>query len=1167
MIPRQSRRASDLFTRKSLVFAFRIESFALLSTLLSQMKRIEQKVKDIVEVRSYENLVDFTADPERTFANYHFTDVTSELMAKWIDGIAGLRDGKGLTLALAGYRGVGKSHFLATLGAIVGQPELRLKITDAHVATSAQRLMRRHYPLIYVRRGTGESLTAEFIEALKPVLPSADENASVRELLSEAVVAGDLPLIIMIDTAIERTSRVARDDGPFLAEIAEAAKELNVFVGVVLDDDIAGADGVNAVISRAFAIDYLDQEHLFKVVNAFVFPKNSQMQPVLHDVYEYFRTVVPGFRWSEQRFASLYPLHPAILEVAPYVRLYVHDFALLGFASTAAERILGRPATSLISLDEVFDKSEKALRSVEELGEGFAAYDTLNEGVVNKLPVMQRLWAKLVLKALLLLSLDGRGTTAAEIAGSMLIYDEAEPEKAVANVENLIREFANALPTEVRIDPDEGRGERYAFRLTSREDLNRALAEKAGLVTGETVDMLVRRFFNERFSDSLLYSDKDPDRNAWMDCSVGWKGSLRPGRISWSADGSTGEAVPTGGMFVDWEVAIHFDEQAGADANMSLMYWKPAKIRPDEIDIINRYYVLSTDRGFRELLGDETRASLHSHSVSVEKIINRLFLEDGQLTIDGFDYNFTTEARATKTLTDLFSVMLEPVFETRFPEHPHFTEHLSMQRVVPLISDLYSGTRQRLPEVQDLAMKFGLPLGIVKLEDGYYVPRTDEALTDVVAGSTILEIVANAGESSIPLENIYAELHKEPFGLTRETQHLLLTSLVAQRQIDFITSQGDRISRRSLDLEIIWDDITAVAKTVASAHSAKNLSRWAAVFTENKDIQSLDNENSRRAVTEGLESWLANWNGMRFVQRFDALPDDQLSTRIWKMATDCGRVFGPVADHIARVLDGTLPLEECLNRIAEAFSDSEEVFEKTKSQLLVVDSFIKGAPERDKILSYLAMCEFTDDDEIEETREQLYQVVDRSRNNPSDASNREMGYLWIKFQRDFVEYFARKHEDFMSSGQFHRRLAEIERSEQWWAFENLVALPLFDRGDWEHARAIRNEVLSLHCRSDVAETLNTRPFCSCGFHLSRIGHLQSLPEKLEAAVQSGLEKCMAEVSAKKSEIADRVAKAPSNAAFKADAGKLAERIRNMSGDTTFSIEEFNLLHASLACTI
>ena len=50
------------------------------------MKRLEEKVKDIVEVRSSAILNDFLADPEQTLSGYHFTDITADLMSKWIDG-------------------------------------------------------------------------------------------------------------------------------------------------------------------------------------------------------------------------------------------------------------------------------------------------------------------------------------------------------------------------------------------------------------------------------------------------------------------------------------------------------------------------------------------------------------------------------------------------------------------------------------------------------------------------------------------------------------------------------------------------------------------------------------------------------------------------------------------------------------------------------------------------------------------------------------------------------------------------------------------------------------------------------------------------------------------------------------------------------------------------
>ena len=239
------------------------------------MTRIQEKVKDLVDVRNYESLSDFSLDPALTLSNYYFSDATSELMAKWLDKLANAHLQGGSANALAGYRGVGKSHFLATLGALAAHADLRTKISDAHVETSAQRLQRRRYPVAMVRRGTRETIQEEFADALAAAGTEVDmSTASVAEALTQVVAnASDHTFVLLIDTAFERGSRVTRDDGPFLGEVAEAAKGLNIFVGVALDDDIAGADGSNSVIARTYSIDYLDQEHLYKVVNANIFPK------------------------------------------------------------------------------------------------------------------------------------------------------------------------------------------------------------------------------------------------------------------------------------------------------------------------------------------------------------------------------------------------------------------------------------------------------------------------------------------------------------------------------------------------------------------------------------------------------------------------------------------------------------------------------------------------------------------------------------------------------------------------------------------------------------------------------------------------------------------------------------------------------------------------------
>ncbi len=501
------------------------------------MTRIKEKVKDLIEVRPYESLIDFQEEPSKTLSGYHFTDVTSELMAQWLGNVVTVSDENGSAKALAGYRGVGKSHFLATFGALLANPELRSRVTDSHVSLAAQHLSRRHYPVAYVRRGTRDTLLDELRYGISVTLET--EISDIPEGVEDIVLfinekVTDVPFTIIVDTAFERDSRVTRDDGVLLGNLAEVIKERNIFVGIALDDDITEADGINSAIALSYTIDYLDQEHLYRIVNTHIFPKNQQSQTHIHNIYQYLREVSPGFRWSEQSFSSLYPLHPSILEVAPFIRLYAANFALLGFASEAGARILGRPANSLIALDEVFDNVESTLRKAKDLEEAFEVYDRIGKDVVSNIPVMQRLQAKLILKALFVLSLDGDGTTAKEICAAMLIYDESDPQKSIKDVEDFIESVVTVFPDDLQKKASDATATRYSLKVSSKDDLNNALAEAIKSIPNDVVPSILRRIAKEKFTDWNLDLDNAEEMVVWTDCQVIWRGGYRRCRVNWN---------------------------------------------------------------------------------------------------------------------------------------------------------------------------------------------------------------------------------------------------------------------------------------------------------------------------------------------------------------------------------------------------------------------------------------------------------------------------------------------------------------------------------------------------------------------------------------------------------------------------------------------------------
>lgn len=1069
------------------------------------MKRVAEKVKDIVEIHPFTHLHDFEAEPALTLAGYHFTDITADLMAKWIDRIAGLKSGQGATLALAGFRGVGKSHFLSVIGALISNPELRAGIADHHVAASVNQLSRRHTPVAFVRRGSGASLLDEIKNAIAKVLNchASSLTNSLGELLLKASQAnGDLPLVLLIDTALDRNSRVSRDDGSFLSQVADVARELGIFVGVALDDDISGADGPNSSISASFTIDYLDQEHLYKIVDRHIFSKYPQKLPVLHEIYEYYRTVMPGFRWSEQRFTALYPLHPATLEIAPLIRLYIHDFALLGFASEAGVKILGRPANSLIGLDEVFDAVEKKLRSAIELEDAFEAFDRIEREVIANAPVAIRLPAKLILKGLLLLSLSGQSSTAADIAASMMIFNEQQSERDLVDVSFLLNTFADALPEAVHRASRDQRDAKYCLKIAAGNDIESILDAAAAAVPDDVVWKTLIRLSADKFSD--VESPADLETHPTYS-GVEWRGALRRGAVVWNRD----EAHDRQTEFdqLDWRVVVVPGERpsdlSSSDTAAQTVVWNVAEPTADEKDTIRRHYLLQTDPEMRERAGDGVTTAMHVHLIATEKIWQRLFLEKGKLLANGTEYTFGPEAASAHTLAHLLTFALAPTFEVRYPEHPVFVETLGVKQVSALIANFFGGKDPYSADMQALAATFALPLGIAERHGDVFAPAPAEVLLDLpVVRSSFSSVHPNDGVT--PVADLSMQMRCEPAGLTREARHLILAALVAQRQFEFITSSGNRINHRSLDLQIIWDDIVGMAKPLEEQYSDERLLFWAKLLTGDPTLKGLEGADGLLIITS-LAEWLAAWRADQALDRFDALPDETLSASIWRTASNLRKTFGAMADIIGSLGAEDQPLPLCLQNIADLFSDSEAEFLSKKKDLDTLGEFTAGASLRMDLLKYLAVCEVTGDPDIEKARTELLNAAKKEGAGTTTVDLAGLASKWSDFRTRFSAHYAEQHDRVMHPSGSNKQLDEIFRSDLWAGFASFSTIAgLDDQQFAARANRLVREIRQLHCDTDPREALGDAPYCKCSFRLSDAGRLTDLPQQLNKLFGEGL---------------------------------------------------------------
>ncbi|HST52172.1 MAG TPA: hypothetical protein VLJ61_09195 [Pyrinomonadaceae bacterium] len=876
------------------------------------MKRIQDKIKDLVEPQSFEQVGNFAEDPAQALAAYRFTDVTSDLLSRWLDALASLRPGSGAAHALAGPRGVGKSHTLAVLGALAGSERLRSTVQDGHVTASAERLAGRHCVVARVERGTRPTLAEELGTAFAHLFGGSESQwvRSPTETLAVAAsrAAGET-LLVVIDTAFNRPARVSRDDGPALAALAEAASELNVFLALALDDDIAGADGANVAVAGAYRIEYLDPENLYRVADQYVLRKKPQVGDALREIYQSLRATVHEFNWSQARFSSVYPVHPLVAEVASGVRLYVSTFAFLPFAATAAARATSRPALSLVLLDEVFDAAETGLREAVELLRAFAAYDHLTERCIARLPIMQRYQARLILKSLFVLSLDGRDVTPGEMCAALLLTDGETGDDAPRRAGEILSRFAaESAPGSLILAAGPGGETRYRFHIAALEAYGAAppSAQKA---------------FAQQPSEAVAES-----------VVVGRDESFA-GLVDESEAVSESNAAPAATVVRDEEPAAEVVQAGRADA--------------------------LADSNERVEAGHEVEAGAEAE-VKAEA-------EGVEVKVDGA----RTEAKV--------------------------------------------------------------------------------AHTEVKGGDA--EVKVGSGDAQLEERSVGAQVE------------------VGGVEIDALPER---------------------------------LVEWARLLTFKPTLGTIAGRDAREEVSAALAGWLSRWRSHALQQKFDALPDGCLTTRVWKAEVEVRKSFGRAASAVADALDGKISFEDALTRVAEAFKNSHETFERRARLLEDLTEFVEGFAERERVRAYLATAEATGVGEAETARRELLALGDDPNNFLDSVARERFRMLWQDYSARYSEHYAAVHDKTVGAAEARESLQSLRRGERWREFESLSRLPVVSTQVWRQAESLLRRAGGVRCDLPVRKLLEGRPTCACRFRLSQADEHGDLPQELEALMDWGL---------------------------------------------------------------
>jgi hypothetical protein len=485
---------------------------------------------------------------------------------------------------------------------------------------------------------------------------------------------------------------------------------------------------------------------------------------------------------------------------------------------------------------------------------------------------------------------------------------------------------------------------------------------------------------------------------------------------------------------------------------------------------------------------------------------------------------------------------------------------LNSSTVTKLVSGVFGRNHEVLsPEALDLAATFGVPLGIIRERESGLGPSTKEELVQSDLVNRLLKLLPEKAGEVVSKASVSATLSEPPVGLGIEAQQLLLASVVANGLVEFVTTKGDRINGRSLDLKVDWDEISGISRPRSATYNQEKLLRWGRLISASDAISSLEDPNERSVVLSALVDLSADWTKRNPLLMVERVSETALTTAVWRSMNKTKANYSIMMECIEEAMVGTIDLEECLHRLCTQFGDNPEQFDSIQEAATLCEQFASSNDQREMIKTYLALSELTTDDATERARENLYRALELSLKEPNEKHNRELGYEWDKFRRAYSEHYIELHDSIARPAEVRNRLEEVLRSEQWRFFQTILDVAHIRSKYSQPLRAIMREMSEFKCSSDPLLTLDRVPFCGCPFRISMVDNLEKLPQGLSNLIESASQEFDMIVSSNADEISEVLSSMKDS-----DYGELVKKVKDGASPHELSGTELASLVTAIA---
>jgi hypothetical protein len=356
-------------------------------------------------------------------------------------------------LILSGHPGVGKTHLLRYLMALLENPEdaawNALLLPESPRPASALSSLYLPVPddpsqdlaaaLLHAARNRGTPATDRQVRLMPCYLQWEPSDLAAR-LAKSAVTTLAQPLaLVVLDNVSRRLRRIA-DPSQLQREygltdaLVDSLSEKGILVVIVgeegdLKREIPDTGGERKAGQNrlAWEVVRLRRTNVAQVIAGALASKDTQQRARILKVLNGLREKLPSLGPSLETMADLYPIHPYVFQALFELRSVFPDFAVLQFVQIGIKASRTRPADRLVTIDWLLDYIVSDLQKREEYRPLVAAYEEFQRTVIPQLKPQIQQKALELLKAITLLAVcDLKPPTVTNLADALLIYDQSD---------------------------------------------------------------------------------------------------------------------------------------------------------------------------------------------------------------------------------------------------------------------------------------------------------------------------------------------------------------------------------------------------------------------------------------------------------------------------------------------------------------------------------------------------------------------------------------------------------------------------------------------------------------------------------------------------------------------------------------------------------------------